>query len=252
MLTKPRLVLTLASFWAALSPVALMANFATIAGLSCLALLGAQSSAANANTSVPSARPSNVRVPFETPVTVHLKSEVSSYKAQAGDSVALQVADDVVVNGYVVMARGADGLAEVESATPASATSPGELKLVFKWVRAVDGSKIGVNGELNGAGRAPSDRASAATSALSDGLQTASSTVTSSSGGTSTVANLIGQSGGLLSHLGLLNHLSSKGNDASIEPDRTISIEVRNPNGVTIISSQKSSRPSASDDSDVK
>ena len=105
MLTKPRLVLTLASFWAALSPVALMANFATIAGLSCLALLGAQSSAANANTSVPSARPSNVRVPFETPVTVHLKSEVSSSKAQAGDSVALQVADDVVVNGYVVMAR---------------------------------------------------------------------------------------------------------------------------------------------------
>jgi hypothetical protein len=187
-------------------------------------------------------------VPYQTPVTVHVKSEVSSSKAQPGDSVVLQLADDVVVNGYVVMARGADGLAEVESATPASANGSGELKLVFKWVRAVDGSKIGVSGDCDVAGRTTSGSANGANSTLSEGLQAASSTVATSSG----IGNLISHSSGLLGHL-TLGHASSKGTDASIEPARTISIEVRNPNGVTIVSSQKSSlKSSAGDDGDVK
>jgi hypothetical protein len=254
MLTKPRLVLTLASFWAALSPFTLTANVAMIAGLSCLALVGAQSSPANANPSVPSTRASNVKVPFLTPVTVHVKSEVLSSKVQEGDSVVLQIADDVVVNGYVVMARGADGLAQVESVTPATANSPGQLELECKWVRAVDGSKIGVQGDFKAAGRANSGGGNTATSTLSSGLQAASN-MGSNSGALGAVSNLLGSSGGLLSHLGGLGHVS-KGNEASIEPDRTISLEIRNPFGVTIASSQKSSQKtsasSASDDSDVK
>jgi hypothetical protein len=180
---------------------------------------------------------------------------VSSATAQQGDTVALVVADDVIVNGYVVMARGADGLGEIERAWPASANSSGNVLLAAKWVRAVDGSKIGVNGELTVAGRGPSGRTDGAAT-VSNGVQAASSTVAAStSGGTNAAANLVGSVSGLFGHLNRLRQADPKGTDAAIEPVRSISVEVRNPNGVTIVSSQKASRASPASpgaDNDIK
>jgi hypothetical protein len=180
---------------------------------------------------------STVRVPYETPVTVRVKSEVTSAKAQSGDPVPLVVADDVVVNGYVVIARGADGLAEVDSATPAASNSSGQIRVIFKWVRAVDGSKIGVTGERSGTGGNNNGNADAA-STLFDGSNAAwSAGAYQASQAMQVVGNVFGH---------IAEH--AKGNEAAIEPTKTISLEVKNPNGVTIVSSQKSTN----DDSDVK
>jgi hypothetical protein len=186
---------------------------------------------------------SAIHVAPQTPVTVHVKSAVSSSRAQAGDTIALQVADDVVVNGYIVIARGADGLAEVTSATPAGANSNGQLAIQYKWVRAVDGSKIGVTGTSSLAARSNSNDSDPATT-LSDGSNAAQSA------GITQAANYLQRVSGVFKNL----TAHAKGNDISLEPDRTISLEIRNPAGVSIISSQRSSQPTttANDDADVK
>jgi hypothetical protein len=150
----------------------------------------------------------------------------------------LQVAEDVVENGYVVMAKGAEGIAVVDSITPASASSPGQVHLTFKWVRAVDGSKIGVTGQHTGVGRSGSDGADAA-STLNDTSNAATSA------GVYQAANILGRAQNVLKNL----TAHAKESDASVSPNQTISLEVRNPNGVTIVSSQKSA---ANDDSDVQ
>jgi hypothetical protein len=89
----------------------------------------------------------SVRVPADTPVSIQVTTPVSSKTAHVGDTVPLKVTEDVIVNGYVVIARGADGKAVVDAAQPAQMNStPGTLHVTYKWVRSVDGSKIGVNG----------------------------------------------------------------------------------------------------------
>lgn len=179
----------------------------------------------------------HVLVAFGTPVTVHVKSEVSSSRVQPGDEIPLQLAEDVVVNGYVVMAKGADGAAVVESVVPASADSAGQIGLTFKWVRAVDGSKIGVTGQHMAAG-GPGSNTDAADvfSTLSD---------TTNAAGAYEAANYLGRARNLLKSFS--SH--AKQSEATVNTSRTISLEVRNRNGVTITSSQ---RASANNDNDVK
>jgi len=186
---------------------------------------------------------SSIHVPAQMPVTLHVKSEISSSRAQVGDTVALQVAEDVVVSGYVVIAHGADGLAEITTASPAGANSSGQLLVQFKWVRAVDGSKIGVTGTASLTGRTNSND-SDPSSTLSDSSNAAQSA------GATQVANVLQRASGFFRNI----TAHAKGNEAAIEPDRTFSVEVRNPNGVNIISSLRSSQPAttAKDDSDVK
>ena len=52
-----------------------------------------------------------VQIPYQTRIKVFLKDAVSPSQVQVGDRVHLIVVENVVVSGYVVFAKGADGLA---------------------------------------------------------------------------------------------------------------------------------------------
>jgi hypothetical protein len=175
-------------------------------------------------------------------VTVHVKREVSSSRAQAGDTTALQVADDVVVHGYIVTARGADGMAEVTSAAPAGAHTPGTLNVLYRRVRDVDCSKIGVAGTSSLSGRSSSGGGNDPSATLSEGSNVAQSA------GIARVASVLQPASGSFKNL----TAHAKGHDASLEPDLTISLEVSTPNGVSIVSSSLTQpMTKANDDSDV-
>jgi hypothetical protein len=88
------------------------------------------------------AAPATIHVPYQTQVKVLLSEPVSSETSQVGDPVHLVVAADVVVGGYVVFAKGAEGFARVDH------VSPGVVHVTFSWVHCVDGSKIGIVGDV--------------------------------------------------------------------------------------------------------
>jgi hypothetical protein len=111
------------------------------------------------------------------------------------------------------------------------------VQLSFVWVRAVDGSRIGIVGVQEGVGRAGSSAADA-TSTLYDTGNAASSV------GASQASGVLG---GAQSLMGIFAK-HARQNDASVSQKQAISVAVKNPNGVTIASSQKA----ATDDSDIK
>ncbi len=184
-----------------------------------------------------------VRVPYATSVNVHVKNEVSSSRVQVGDKVPIEVASDVVVGGFIVFARGADGLAQVSSVTAATGNSVGQIQLTYKWVRSVDGSKIGVSGAQSAAGTASSSVSNTA-SAVNSAQNTANAADVSSTA-LDRVSNIFGRAREVSDNV----NLHPKAGEGAIEPDRTIVLTVRNPDGVTISSSQKAT---PEDDLDVK
>lgn len=104
----------------------------------CLALTVALSSVDSAL-----AAGKKVVVPGGTPITFIVTDTVSSGSAKVGDTFQINAAQDVVVNGYVVIAKGAGGQGEVAKVDPAGAHGhAGSLGVQMDWVYAVDGNKI--------------------------------------------------------------------------------------------------------------
>jgi hypothetical protein len=91
-----------------------------------------------------------VTLAANTPIIVHLTAAISSQTANAGDAFQFTVADDVISNGTVVIAKGATGSGHVAAVTPAKvrfmSSKPGSLTLAYDWVTGVDGTKIAVSG----------------------------------------------------------------------------------------------------------
>jgi hypothetical protein len=84
-----------------------------------------------------------VAVPGGTPVTIRIVDTVDSGTANVGDTFEFKADDDVVVNGYVVIARGAEGRGEVTKVDRAGTHGhPGSLGIQLDYVYAVDGEKI--------------------------------------------------------------------------------------------------------------
>ena len=82
-------------------------------------------------------------LPGGTAVAVEVVDKVSSSNANIGDTFAVRAADDVVINGWVVVARGAPGQGEVLSVDRAGSHGhPGSLGVQIDWIFAVDGNKI--------------------------------------------------------------------------------------------------------------
>ncbi len=186
---------------------------------------------------------SSIKVPYETPISVHVRSQLSSADAHVGDKVSIEVVDDVAINGFVVFAKGADGSAEVSSVTPAAANTPGQIELAVKWLHCVDGSKIGVTGQLSSTSGGSSTTAASGPS-TSD-VQNAINSAGVNSAALNQAQNVLGRVknvfGSLTAH--------AKGAEGAIGPDRKFTVSVRNPAGVVIVSTVKST---GSDDSDVK
>lgn len=84
-----------------------------------------------------------VAVPGGTAVPVRMVDTIDSGSANAGDTFEFKADDNVVVNGYVVIARGAEGRGEVVSVERAGGHGhQGNLSVKFDYVYAVDGEKI--------------------------------------------------------------------------------------------------------------
>lgn len=178
------------------------------------------------------------RVPYGTPVQLRVDANLSSRNLHSGDLVPMRVTYNVVVDGYVVIARGAPAVAEVESsdgAQPGGVT--GTLMLHAVWVRAVDHSRIGIDGYLTGVGR-PRDIAWAGNSLVSGGY----------------IAESLGspQVGLGLSSLGAAANgvaNAQKGGEAYLTPRMRMNTEVQNLWGVEIDSNLAAG---PTDDSPIK
>jgi len=84
-----------------------------------------------------------ITVPGGTPITVTLVDKVSSGSAKIGDTFGIRVATDVVVDGYVVIAKDAGGQGEVLAVDKAGSHGhPGSLGVQIDWAYAVSGEKV--------------------------------------------------------------------------------------------------------------
>jgi hypothetical protein len=89
-----------------------------------------------------------VTVASGTAVPVEVVDKISSATANVGDTFAIQTASDVIVNGWVVIAKGAQGQGEVLSVERAGKHGKaGTLGLQMDWIRDVAGQKIKLTSE---------------------------------------------------------------------------------------------------------
>ena len=102
--------------------------------LICISLLAASTGIASAAT---------VTVQGGTPISVHLAGPLSSSTATPHQTFRILAAAPLVVNGWVVVQRGAAGEGTVTEATPAGKSGrQGTLSISFDWIYGVDGSKL--------------------------------------------------------------------------------------------------------------
>jgi hypothetical protein len=84
-----------------------------------------------------------VTVPGATPMKIRLIDTISSSNANVGDTFQFRADSDVVVNGWIVVAKGAPGQGEVISVDRAGSHGhAGNLGLKFDYIYSVDGKKI--------------------------------------------------------------------------------------------------------------
>ena len=95
-------------------------------------------------TSQPIAPPAQrVTVRGGTSVAYRVVGQVSSATAKVGDTFSIRAVHNVVVNGWVVIARGATGQGDVVSVDRAGPHGhAGSLKMKMDWIYGVDGNKI--------------------------------------------------------------------------------------------------------------
>jgi hypothetical protein len=89
-----------------------------------------------------------VMVPGGTEVDVQLTEPISSSTANVGDTFGFRAVSDVVVNGWIIVAKGAPGVGEVLTVDRAGSHGhPGSLALQMDWVFATDGEKLALTNQ---------------------------------------------------------------------------------------------------------
>jgi hypothetical protein len=156
-----------------------------------------------------------VTIPGGTAVTIRMVDTIDSGTANVGDTFEFKVDDNVVVNGYVVIARGAAGKGHVASVDRAGTHGhPGSLGIKLDYVYAVDGEKV----------RLDSDNKKATGEEKK---------------GASSTATIIGYA--TLGVGGLFAHNFVKGRNVTLDPSKTYSAFVSDT--VHVVSSQRAVAP---------
>jgi hypothetical protein len=156
-----------------------------------------------------------VTIPGGTAVTIRMVDTIDSGTANVGDTFEFKADDDVVVNGYVVIARGAAGHGTVTKVDRAGTHGhPGSLGIQLDYVYAVDGEKI----------RLDTDNKNA---------------VGEDKKGASSTATIIGYA--TLGIGGLFAHNFVKGRNVTLDPSKTYSAFVDNT--VHVVSNQRAAAP---------
>jgi hypothetical protein len=84
-----------------------------------------------------------ITVPAGTKIAILADEEISSGSAKKGDVFGFTAANDLIVNGYIIVKKGAHGEGLVSSAEPSGSHGhAGRLGLQFDYIYAVDGAKI--------------------------------------------------------------------------------------------------------------
>ncbi len=78
-----------------------------------------------------------------TAIPVHVVGTISSGSAKPDDIFQIQVADDVVVNGFVVFHKGAGGQGHIAESDAAGGNGhSGAIALIFDYVYSTDGGRV--------------------------------------------------------------------------------------------------------------
>lgn len=142
----------------------------------------------------------SVLVPGGTTLTVSLTEPISSSTANVNDQVGIVVKKEVDVNGWIIVAAGANGHATVTNVEHAGSNgSGGKLAMSVDWVYSVDGGKI---------------QLSTTNHASENGDQK----------GAASTATLL--SWALLGPLGFFAHNFVRGKDVTIGTDKTFTVFV--------------------------
>ena len=92
-------------------------------------------------------------VPHGTAVPVRLLEQISSHEGKAGSAVRMEAAADVVVDGMVVVRRGAALTATLTAVERKAKTVPdGKVTLKMTDVEMADGERLGLDGTRNAQG----------------------------------------------------------------------------------------------------
>ena len=105
-----------------------------------------KSAGGTTNSSVP------VKIELKTPVQLSVDEPLSSKTGKSGDAFKLVVAENVVIDGHVVIPRGAPATGRIIAADKKSYAPPphnGTLEVAIDSVRAVDGHTVALDGHLN-------------------------------------------------------------------------------------------------------
>jgi len=165
------------------------------------------------------AKDTKVVVPGGTPVTFVVTDTVSSGSAKVGDTFQINASQDVVVDGWVVVTKGAGGQGEVVKVDPAGGHGhQGSLGIQLDWVYAVDGNKI----------------------KLTSQPKTQQGESKSGSSSTTTVVSYL-----LLGPLGLFAHNFVRGRDVELNADNTAQhpLSAYVDNSVYVVAQNKSMTP---------
>jgi hypothetical protein len=147
-----------------------------------------------------------VNLPAGTQVMVHSANEISSGNATAGQRFTIQAASPVVVNGRVLITKGASGAGRVVSVSKAHGKSAGQMAVEFLNLHAADGSLVTLSSDSHAKGNAEKGKASTATI-----ISTA-----------------------ILGPIGLFAHNMVKGKDVVIGPTRNFSAWVKTTTTVNV------------------
>jgi hypothetical protein len=84
-----------------------------------------------------------ILLPAGTQVPVHLVGSISSGSAKAGDTFQIQAAQNVVINGMIVIRNGAGGEGRVTEVDAAGGNGhSGALGVTFEYIYSADGGRI--------------------------------------------------------------------------------------------------------------
>jgi hypothetical protein len=112
-----------------------------------------------------------ILVPAGTPVKVHIVGTLSSKDAKEDQTFPIAAAEDVVVNGMVVISKGAGGEGVVKKVDGARGSGhSGSLQLVMNFIHSADGGKIALSSSVQN--QSEEDRKGASSTATIIGVAT--------------------------------------------------------------------------------
>lgn len=135
-----------------------------------------------------------------TPLKIALTDQLASNAARTGDRFQFHSLEDVTVDGWVIIPKGALGEGEVVHAEAAGGNGhPGKLQLQFDWIYSADNLKV----------------------KLSDVPATSNGDAAKGGASTATIASYL-----VLGPLGLFAHNFVHGKDVVVKPDQKIQVYV--------------------------